>query len=943
MLTTLAAFLVPSAANATLFSVSTTADSDAGSLREAITQANDSPGADTIDFVGAGEGTISPLSELPASTGQLGIDGGNLVTLDGSSLSGTESGLRFGVGSSNSQVAGLTVQNFPGDGIDVTSGTGTAIENNTLSGNAGAGLSLAAGTTSASVIGNTIGVDSSGSVAQPNGASGILVNGAGHQIGSAASPNVVSGNGDWGIDVAGGTAANKHLIRSNQIGTDGTGAAALPNTSGGVLVEATAPGTTVGGSAAGQGNVLSGNTGPGVRVSASNATVAGNTIGLDTSRTVALGNGASGVEVQGAPSGVVIGGTVAGAGNVISGNGAHGVSLATTTTQVIGNRIGTDASGTSAVPNAQDGIYVTGANNRIGVTGVNSPAGNLISGNSGYGVEVDTGGNGAIVQANKIGTDATGSSALPNGVAPSGAGILAREAVTIGGTAAGTGNVISGNDGSGVILDGSDLTQSSTVRGNTIGLNAAGAAQLANAQDGIRIEPGPTGAETHATIGGSAAGAGNLISGNTGSGISSDGTGVSITGNDIGVAADGTTPAGNAGDGIALGPAAHNHVIGGATAADENVIAHQSGSGISDLSGTGGNQIAANSIFGNGVLPIDQLTNGLLDPNDTPDTSPQNSPSMTSALTNGSAATLRGNLSSAPSKSYTVRIFYAGGPTCDGTDMTNYLGAASVQTDGTGHAAFNVTLSQVLPTNRCVTAIATSPQGNSSELGAGVVSAAAGTVQVAPTSYSVLESDRKATIVVRRTGPTTQSMTFHYATIAGTAHAGSDYTSKSGTATIPAGASSANVVIPVVDDPPAEPRETFKVAIDSPVGAVLGTARTATVTIDDDAFGATTRVALVVARPLKATPAGVVKIGARNTNPFTVSGTLRVVEGTRAIGSRAASVAPGATQQVSVQLSSAAVAELKQKGQIKATLNLLVRDGDGNQRTVAQSVTIFRG
>jgi len=68
-----------------------------------------------------------------------------------------------------------------------------------------------------------------------------------------------------------------------------------------------------------------------------------------------------------------------------------------------------------------------------------------------------------------------------------------------------------------------------------------------------------------------------------------------------------------------------------------------------------------------------------------------------------------------------------------------------------------------------------------------------------------------------------------------------------------------------------------------------------------------------------------------------------VLKGTTGIGSAPFSALAGATKQVNVQLSSAAVAELKQKGQLKATLSTQVRDGDGHQRTVSRQVTIVRG
>ncbi len=389
------------------------ADSGGGTLRNAIETANTTPGADEIDFGGAGEGTITPLTALPTITEQLTIDGGLAVTLDGSSLASGEAGLR--IAADSSAIAGLTIGSFPGNGVEVSSGSaGAALENNTIGSNGASGVSLAAGSTDASIVGNRIGVDESGTVARPNAIDGIAVAGAGHQIGGAGAGqgNVISGNTEWGIELTGGSGGTPHVIRGNLIGTTASGTGAVPNESGGILVAAGAPGTRVGGASAGQGNLISGNSGPGVRVGASNTTVAGNLIGLDTTGNSALPNGSSGVEAVGTPAGVVIGGTGA-AANVISGNGVNGVRLSAAGVAVNGNLIGTDSTGATAVGNTDSGVFVAADNNQIGVAG----AGNVISGNGVAGVEVDDAGDadGAVILANRIGTDALGTAALPNG------------------------------------------------------------------------------------------------------------------------------------------------------------------------------------------------------------------------------------------------------------------------------------------------------------------------------------------------------------------------------------------------------------------------------------------------------------------------------------------------------------------------------------------------
>ena len=108
--------------------------------------------------------------------------------------------------------------------------------------------------------------------------------------------------------------------------------------------------------------------------------VAGDLIGTDITGTVALGNGLDGVEINTSASSNTIGGTIAGAGNVISGNASDGVEIdeAATANLVIGDLIGTDVTGTVAVGNLE-GVVITGSNNTIG--GTAAGAGNLISGN----------------------------------------------------------------------------------------------------------------------------------------------------------------------------------------------------------------------------------------------------------------------------------------------------------------------------------------------------------------------------------------------------------------------------------------------------------------------------------------------------------------------------------------------------------------------------------
>src|SRR5262249_55265446 len=153
---------------------------------------------------------------------------------------------------------------------------------------------------------------------------------------------------------------------------------------------------------------------------------------------------AAGVYILDSP-GSTVGGTADGAANLISGNATDGIVIAgnaSTGTTVEGDWIGTDITGSVALANV-NGIFIdTGASaNTIG--GTAEGAGNLISGNTtGDGVELDTAGGGNVILGNLIGTDPTGSSAIPN---TAGAYLKDSPGNTVGGTVAVAGNLISGN------------------------------------------------------------------------------------------------------------------------------------------------------------------------------------------------------------------------------------------------------------------------------------------------------------------------------------------------------------------------------------------------------------------------------------------------------------------------------------------------------------------
>ena len=328
------------------------------------------------------------------------------------------------------------------------------------------------------LVGNRIGTNPGGSAADGNG-TGVSVGGfllytswdnvIGGPEGGAG--NVISGN-SCGISLEYG---GRHTVQGNLIGTDSTGMFSVPNGTG-ISGFQTAD-LLVGGGGQGERNIVSGNAENGVRLyAASGASIVGNFVGIDAAGVAALPN-AKGLDVL--LSSATIGGSQPGERNVISGNAATnplmGVTIGgngTNGNTVRGNYIGTDAAGTTALPNATGVvIYVGAQNNTVG--GTTAGDRNVISGNGGGVAIYGSGANSNVVKGNYIGTDATGTAAVPNNDA--GYGVLIMQGAqknVIGGTAPGEGNIIAFNTQEGVLVDGSSAT-ANTIRGNSMHSNGA--------------------------------------------------------------------------------------------------------------------------------------------------------------------------------------------------------------------------------------------------------------------------------------------------------------------------------------------------------------------------------------------------------------------------------------------------------------------------------------
>jgi subtilisin-like proprotein convertase family protein len=407
--------------------VTNTADSGVGSLRYAIGLANAHPGLDLISFdistsdpdynATTGAFTIQPLSALPTITDSIVIDGTSqtgysdrpLIELDGSNAGASVDGL--GLSATDSIIRGLAINRFSSDGIQAagarntfsnnflgTDVTGTVdlgngvsglfigigdsdiVEDNLISGNA---TGFETRGNNAIVRRNLIGTDITGTLDLGNDANGIsLYNGASNnQVGSPSEMdrNIIAGNNSHGILIDG----SNNRIQGNYIGVDITGKNALANSGQGIRLSAASGGrgNLIGGTEAGAGNVIA-NGSRGIVIYADNTIIQGNLIGTDATGTRNFGANSQAIRVE--ANGAIIGGSTESARNIISGSKtAQGISLIGNTTTIQGNYIGTDITGTQAIPNAQSGIYLfeSSTNNLIGGTG--SGEGNMIANNNG--------------------------------------------------------------------------------------------------------------------------------------------------------------------------------------------------------------------------------------------------------------------------------------------------------------------------------------------------------------------------------------------------------------------------------------------------------------------------------------------------------------------------------------------------------------------------------
>ncbi len=373
------------------FTVTNTNDSGAGSLSQAILDANSQaivggvPNTIAFHIPGTGLHKISLQNALPIVTNPVIINGYSQpgaspntnpidqpdnallqIQLDGSQ--NVPQGLVFGPGTAGSTIEGLDITGF--------------------SSPLAAGITLSAVTGENHVVGNFIGVDPTGMLASSTlrNYSGVEVDGPNNTIGGSdpADRNVISGNANYGIYLNGASATNTFL-EGNFVGLKADGNSAFPAGGGAQesIFVSQADHTFIGGTSADERNVVAGIDAIALD-NANNTTIQGNYIGTDRTGTAPV------VSVKGITvarcHGTYIGGTASGAGNVLGANALGGqigvlIDLSGTTT-VQGNFIGTDSTQTHDIGPFEFGVSVQRSTDTT-IGGTTPGAGNVIANNSG--------------------------------------------------------------------------------------------------------------------------------------------------------------------------------------------------------------------------------------------------------------------------------------------------------------------------------------------------------------------------------------------------------------------------------------------------------------------------------------------------------------------------------------------------------------------------------
>lgn len=382
---------------------------------------------------------------------------------------------------------------------------------NLISGNTGAGITISGSETdSNSISGNLIGLDATGTLALGNTGAGVLITDNAHHtiVGDSVMfpANVITGNGGDGIRLS-GAGCSENIVIGNFIGVDTSGYASIGNgqiSGHGVAITDGASRNRIGGVGEHAGNVISGNWGSGVLISAASRNeLLGNFIGVSVGSISSAPN-ASGVTMRNGSTLNTIGSTLPGSRNVISGNRAAifplgtGVSIlgqGTDYNQIIGNMIGADITGSRALRNGSCGVLIGDGAQYNTVGGSTAAERNIISGN-GFGTPTIVLGSGVHlfglgtshndIRGNYIGIGIDGTTVVAN--LSNGIGLYDGASYNIiGGDSAGDGNLITQNPAFGVYLSDTS-TVSNTLRQNRIYDNDSAAIVIKRgAQHGVQL------------------------------------------------------------------------------------------------------------------------------------------------------------------------------------------------------------------------------------------------------------------------------------------------------------------------------------------------------------------------------------------------------------------------------------------------------------------------
>jgi parallel beta-helix repeat protein len=441
-------------------------------------------------------------------------------------------------------------------------------ERNIIAANGGAGVQIQqSGTSNNWVIGNYIGVDSTGTNALRNSYGVYVLNADGNFIGTTnGGGNVMAAN--YSAVYLSGAAGN--IICANYLGVDASGNRVLTNRDSTVQIDG-ATANTIGGTSTNDRNVIAGGS-HGILITGLNPDqniIRANYIGLNAAGNLMLSNRLFGIRVD-TGTHTQIGGNSPGAGNVISGNGSGGIwiSAPASDTLITGNFIGTDAQVLWPLGNGGAGIFTLAPRTMIGTAHIDGIGRNVICANDGGITISGTQAIQCVVQGNFIGVDRFGSAVLSNrlhGIAVQGGGF----SNTLGGIDSPVnraGNVICGSAFNGILIAASDNT---TIQGNSVGIDDSGWIGPGNgssAYAAIRVEN-----SQGTLIGGAFTGYRNLIGGSSGIGIDLQHCSqTEISGNFIGIGTNQMVVP-NVAEGIKISECSSTR-IGGSSSNAQNII-----------------------------------------------------------------------------------------------------------------------------------------------------------------------------------------------------------------------------------------------------------------------------------------------------------------------------------------------------------------------------------